>query len=59
MQSEGISREFSLSCIREMRLLSVVSDLSDLTVSGVENPSSLALTAGSNLGAPLSESSAA
>ena len=37
----------------------VVSDLSDLTVSDVENPSSLALTAGSNLGAPLSESSTA
>ena len=52
VQSEGFSREFSLPRKRIMRLL-----FSDLTVSDVEIPSSLALTAGSNLGAPLSESS--
>ena len=53
MQLEGISRMFSLPRKRITRLLL------SLTVSDVENPSSLALTAGSNLGAPLSESSTA
>ena len=49
MQSEGISREFSLPPKRETRLLLV----SDPMVSDEENPSSLALTAGSKGGGGL------
>ena len=54
VQSEGCSSEFSLPRKRNETPI-----VSDLTVSDVENPSSLALTAGSNLGAPLSESTTA
>lgn len=55
VQSEGASRESS----RPLQEGNEAPVVTDLTVSDVEVPSSLALTAGSNLGAPLSECSTA
>ena len=55
VQTEGASREFS----RPLQEGNETPVVTDQTVSDVEVPSSLALTAGSNLGAPLPECSTA